>query len=201
MSLFEDSNSEILWKRPSEYIIDLILNKEILYKFPMKNIKKYKKYIYDMYNKDLCPVDYKKRFSDNYFINDKNHEYTSENKRSFKFFFKIFDKNDYYIVKHLEKDQDHEYINVNSAPPQEYHKKDEKNIAILNKVADNINLGGGNVNNNSTGNNEYLNNVKNNSITKTFLPNSICIDENSSFFVKWISSILQFIKEFEIYDV
>lgn len=43
--------------------------------------------------------------------------------------------------------------------------------------------------------------IINNTKRKKFLPSNLVIEESSSIFIKWLSSILQFIKDFEIADV
>lgn len=141
---------------------------------------KFKKFIYDKYNEENCPFEvkrYKKK-------NDIKSDYTSENKKIFKSFFKLLDKNDFYVVNHLGKDienptvqdQDHKKHQPIRSSVNMFHFKKEE---VVNGAS--------------------VQSVKN-SKANEFVPTKLYIEENSCYFTKWLSSIFQFIKDFEIYD-
>jgi len=181
----QEGQEDIIWKRPSEYIIDYYLTKEIASRYPLKNITKFKKLIYDVYHHTECPTDHKKKKKTHHsdILNklENKFDYTSENKRLMKTFFKIFDKNDFYIIKHREKDE--EALNSDEDSEKNSNSK-------TMKKDDNHNQ--------ETSSSLYF--KSSNGKLKTFCPRKIQIDERACFFTKWISSILQFIKEFDIYD-
>lgn len=182
-SILNQVQGNLIWKRPSEYIQDYYLTKEITSRFPLKNSSKFKRLIYDAYFHTECPIENKKK-KKNHHNNDLFHklenkiEYTSENKRIFKTFFKIFDKQDFYIVKHREKgeDSDSEIDNNHRKSVKENIKKDDYDST----PAVNFKNANGKI--------------------ECFFPRKIKIEEKSSYFTKWLSSILQFIREFNIND-
>jgi hypothetical protein len=175
----EESGENVLWKRPNEFIADFYITKEIILRYPMKNIFKFKKFLYEMYNHDYCPMEIRKKKKGESKKDQNLAHYNPENKRIFKNFFKYLDKNDFFIIKLIEKE-------------------DNSNNNNNNKIDDENNS---NNNNNQNIRNENIN-IGNSSLTKmiTFGGSKILLDEKTSFFNKWISSILQFIKEFEIQD-
>ena len=71
---------------------------------------KLKKFVYEMYNENSCPLNeyitpdkkMKRRDSKLQIVTKRHSDYTSENKRMLKSMFKIFDKNDFFVVKHLD---------------------------------------------------------------------------------------------------
>jgi hypothetical protein len=174
----EECGENVLWKRPNEFIADFYITKEIITRYPLKNLFKFKKFIYEMYNHDTCPMDIKKKKNRESKKDANLAHYNSENKRLFKSFFKFLDKNDFYLIKLIEKEDN---SNSNS------NKIDDENI--------------NNNNNNENTKNENIK-IANSTLTKmmTFGGSKILLDEKTSFFNKWISSILQFIREFEIHD-
>jgi len=212
----QESKGNVIWKRPSEYIADYYLTKEIASRFPLKNIIKFKKLIYDVYFHSECPVENKKKKKNNNIFHHKNNdkgEYTSENKRIFKSFFGIFDKQDFYIIKHRDKgdnfvDSDDCEENFN-----EKNRKISLNATTNNSSKNNFNSikkqGGLDNNSNNTAaavkniNNEVTHAVKFKSADGRFIsffPRKIVIEEKACYFTKWLSSILQFIREFNISD-
>ena len=94
---YEESQGNLFWKRPNEYIHEYHLSKDIVSSYPFRNTLKIKKFIYEMYNRDAYPIENRKF---NRFISQElKNDYSSENKRNMKNFFKVFDKNDFYVVK------------------------------------------------------------------------------------------------------
>lgn len=161
ISLKEECGGNFVWKRFNEYVADYFLLKEISIKNPSKNISKFKKFIYEMYFQESCPIEFKKK-KKNENSNSKKESisgnYTSENKKLFKTFFRFFEKSDLDVVKLFGKDD------------FSYNREEELEIK---KQQSKVNWIGG---------------------------SSILLEEKSSFFNKWISSILQFVKEFDITD-
>jgi hypothetical protein len=195
----KESQGELQWKRPSEYIFDNHLSKEIMSRFPLKNLIKFKNYIYEVYYQNECPLEKKKNKKKNNhddFLNrlDNKIEYSSENKRMFKNLFKIFDKDDFYIVKHREKDDD-----FNNS----YFDDDNKNKGKIyeNDIGENKeDLDENEINKNITENKDSNQFRDSNNKFNPFYPRRINFEERACYFTKWIGSILQFIIEFHIFD-
>ena len=207
----QECASNVFWKRPNEFIADYYLTKEIISKYPSKNIPKFKKFIYEIYNHDYCPLDAKKK-KNKLFVKDTNiANYSSDNKKIFKNFFKYFDKNDFTMIRLIEKEKEKEKeIDIERGKEKDMqrdkeifdNKVKEKEKNFVNENYNN------NYDNNEIGNEDELNEIyknENNGNTRqkkqlTFGGSKILIDEKTSFFNKWISSLLQFIREFELQD-
>lgn len=68
-----------------------------------------------MYKRETCPTGNEKyKFANKQYHDEMKHDYTSENKRMMKTFFKILDKNELYMIKYFEKDEefDENFINT-----------------------------------------------------------------------------------------
>lgn len=126
-------------------------------RYPLKNMTKFKKFIYEIYSHDTCPMETKKKRKGDNRKDTNLANYTSENKRIFKNFFKYFDKSDFSVIKLVERD--------------DFVKNPEDDIGNI-PIAKLMTFGG----------------------------SKILLDEKTSFFNKWISSILQFLREFEVND-
>lgn len=97
----------IYWKRPIDYIIDYNLSREIITRYPLRNLTKFKKFIYETYNRETCPFEIKvNKYIDTTPAGENKSDYSSDNKRTFKVFFKILDNVNYYVVKHLEIEEE-----------------------------------------------------------------------------------------------
>ena len=101
--------------------------------------------------------------------------------------FKIFENEDFFIVKHIEKeadasshDEELDIVDIDNGNEEIKKSKKEESSKTINNI---------------------FNIIKKVSNTKHFTSSRISIEENSGYFTKWISSILQFIREFEINDV
>lgn len=128
---------------------------------------KFKKFIYEMYYSDSCPLELKRKKKNDNKKDPNKENYNSDNKKLFKLFFKFFEKSDFLIIdKHVPKyDFD---IPILTSP----ENADDEEIFESNKQ-DLFESKGG---------------------------SKIQIDEKSSFFNKWISSLLQFLIEFDLKD-
>lgn len=112
----------------------------------------------------------------------------------FKNLFKIFDKDDFYIVKHREKDDD-----FNNS----YFDDDNKNKGKIyeNDIGENKeDLDENEINKNITENKDSNQFRDSNNKFNPFYPRRINFEERACYFTKWIGSILQFIIEFHIFD-
>lgn len=169
--MMEECAGTISWQRPNEFIADYYITKEIASRYPLKNISKFKKFIYESYNHESCPLDVRKKKKGETKKEASSANYNSDNKRIFKTFFKYFDKTDITIIKLIEKEKEKEKEDVpivsNNNPEEDLNENNE--ILIQPK--------------------QYI-----------FGGSKILLDEKSSYFNKWISSLLQFLREFDIQD-
>ena len=183
----ETLTGNILWKRPYDYITDHRLGVEISLRYPTKNVSKLKKYINDLYIKETCPVENKGFKINEFLLSGGTNDLSLDNKRLFKDMFKIFENEDFFIVKHIEKeadasshDEELDIVDIDNGNEEIKKSKKEESSKTINNI---------------------FNIIKKVSNTKHFTSSRISIEENSGYFTKWISSILQFIREFEINDV
>ena len=85
---------------------------EIITRYPLRNTGNVKKFVYEMYEENSCPVsEYTPKESKlskkNSFVNvvsDRHSDYNKENKRMLRQLFKIFDKNEFFVCKHVMLD-------------------------------------------------------------------------------------------------
>jgi hypothetical protein len=131
----------------------------------MKNNIKLKNLLFEMFYSESCPIDLnkkKKRETIKKEINSNMNigNFTGENKKLFKIFFRHFDKNDFSIVNFMQNES--------------------KSISL---------------------DEEYeLDKPETKSKFSFLWGSKILIEEKSSFFNKYITSIFQFIREFDILD-
>jgi hypothetical protein len=175
------------FKRPEEYIHNYLLRMQILKSYPFRNANNLCKFIYEMYYEESCPLDKYtfetkagRKISNPYLnvVTNRPLDYTSENKKLLKEMFVIFGKRDFFVVKH-------EIMDMNL---KEKKGESSKNVPLLE--LDELIL-------NST---SFKNSSKSQKF-KRFIPSQLVIEESAGIFTKWMTSILQFITEFEIEDV
>ncbi len=122
--LLIESEGIIIWKRPYEYIHGYRLTKEIISRFPLGNAVKLKKFVYKMYYKESCPIENPKiKQNDRLIEEDIKNDFNIDNKRMMKNFFRIFDRNDFYIINYRIQEEENQIEN-------DILKKTGKNLLI-----------------------------------------------------------------------
>jgi len=124
MGFSEEIKGNIFWRRPNEYIHEYYLTKEIISRYPFKNTLKIRKFVYETYSRDSCPIENIKH--NRFLSNELKSDFSSENKRNMKIFFKVFDKNDFYIVK---------YFNDQGIIDKNKPKDNEENNSNTDKIS------------------------------------------------------------------
>lgn len=149
----EFEKNVLAWRRPIHYIHEYLIRKEIISKFPLKNTAKLKKFVYEMYDENSCPL-YNYNPADKKqnrkvlkdpklnIVSKRLTDYTSENKRFLKSLFKVFDKNEFYIVKYMHVENEGQSnanlsnvnLSINAHKEEKEEKPNKKGIFFIYKI-------------------------------------------------------------------
>jgi len=210
------TQNEIKWLRPEQYIREYLVDKEVKIRYPNKNSFKIRKRIKETFiemNQDKLPTHASNGENEDKSLNNSNNKkkpvveltldekrFRSSNKEIFKYYDMPLDIKIVPVAEYLETERDKSNIDINSK----------------NNFGNELNLNLNNINNKAALNSIKTEKNKPNSIKtstnlinlqqpinnyKTLLPSDLSLEDKLPNFSKWMSSIMQIIKDLEMFQI
>lgn len=202
------TNNEILWLRPNTYVREHLIDKAMKYKYPNKNHIKLRRKIKEIYleagNDKIQITSESETDQKNFYKKTNNSElsldekrFRSTNKEVFKIYENILDLK---IINYQESDIElNNTININYASKSNFNQTLAPiNESILNPKNTKLNK---NIKDKKNMELSMISQITVPTTTKTFLPSDIVFSDKLPSYSKWISSIFQIIKDFDMSQI